>query len=201
VKPKAAWPIPPASCPARPLAHRQRPSFARRRPAVHAPFCSSRQMRPLSAPPPNPAAARPELGQLLQLRAAGSALPRLRVARQTPISAAAPCAKSRCSRPPAMSDIAPRLRCEPPKTLASRKCRAENRLGHHNPLLAFGEVIQEPTESAREVERERGCQWPSSSPHWRPSVLPGGGHVFSPLVATSSPRGVGVRGVSMERRP
>ena len=111
-------------------------------------------MRPLSAPPPNPAAARPELGQLLQLRAAGSALPRLRVARQTPISAAAPCAKSRCSRPPAMSDIAPRLRCEPPKTLASRKCRAENRLGHHNPLLAFGEVIQEPTESAREVERE-----------------------------------------------
>ncbi len=47
-----------------------------------------------------------------------------------------------------------------------------------------------------------GCQWPSSSPHWRPSVLPGGGHVFSPLVATSSPRGVwGFRGVSMERRP
>jgi hypothetical protein len=64
-----------------------------------------------------------------------------------------------------MSDIAPRLRCEPPKTLASRKCRAENRLGHHNPLLAFGEVIQEPTESAREVERERGKDRPAAGFH------------------------------------
>ncbi len=59
MKPKAARPIPPASCPARPLAHRQRPSFARRRPAVHSPFCSSRQMRPLSAPPPALAGRQP----------------------------------------------------------------------------------------------------------------------------------------------
>ena len=35
------------------------------------------------------------------------------------------------------------------------------------------------------------CQWPSGSPHWRPSVLPGGGHVFSPLVAIGSPRWCG----------
>ena len=32
-----------------------------------------------------------------------------------------------------------------------------------------------------------GCQWPSVSPQVRPSVLPTGGHVFSPLVAMSSP--------------
>lgn len=38
------------------------------------------------------------------------------------------------------------------------------------------------------------CQRPSSSPHGRPSVLPGGGHVFSPLVATGSPRWSGVFG-------
>jgi hypothetical protein len=30
---------------------------------------------------------------------------------------------------------------------------------------------------------QRDCQWPSGSPHLRPSVLPAGGHVFSPLVA------------------
>jgi len=32
------------------------------------------------------------------------------------------------------------------------------------------------------------CQRTSGSPHWRPSVLPGGGHLFSPLVAIGSPR-------------
>jgi hypothetical protein len=32
-----------------------------------------------------------------------------------------------------------------------------------------------------------GCQWPSVSPQLRPSVLPTGGHVFSPLVATNLP--------------
>jgi hypothetical protein len=31
------------------------------------------------------------------------------------------------------------------------------------------------------------CQWPSVSPHWRPSFLPIDGHVFSPLVATKLP--------------
>ncbi len=31
------------------------------------------------------------------------------------------------------------------------------------------------------------CQWPSVSPQVRPSVLPTGGHLFSPLVAMSSP--------------
>lgn len=32
------------------------------------------------------------------------------------------------------------------------------------------------------------CQRPLGSPRGRPSVLPGGGHVFSPLVAVGSPR-------------
>jgi hypothetical protein len=32
------------------------------------------------------------------------------------------------------------------------------------------------------------CQRPSVSPQGRPSVLPSGGHVFSPLVAIGSPR-------------
>ena len=35
------------------------------------------------------------------------------------------------------------------------------------------------------------CQWPSVSPRVRPSVLPTGGHVFSPLVAMGSPHDVG----------
>jgi hypothetical protein len=37
------------------------------------------------------------------------------------------------------------------------------------------------------------CQRPSVSPQVRPSALPTGGHVFSPLVAMSSPHGVGFR--------
>jgi len=35
------------------------------------------------------------------------------------------------------------------------------------------------------------CQRPSVSPHPRPSFLPSGGHVFSPLVAIFSPHHVG----------
>jgi hypothetical protein len=31
------------------------------------------------------------------------------------------------------------------------------------------------------------CQWPSVSPQVWPSVLPNRGHLFSPLVAMSSP--------------
>ena len=31
------------------------------------------------------------------------------------------------------------------------------------------------------------CQWPSVSPQLRPSELPIGGHLFSPLVAIRSP--------------
>ena len=45
------------------------------------------------------------------------------------------------------------------------------------------------------------CQRPSVSPQVRPSVLPTGGHVFSPLVAMSSPHDVGVRMDSTQRRP
>jgi hypothetical protein len=41
------------------------------------------------------------------------------------------------------------------------------------------------------------CQWPSVSPRGWPSVLPVGGHVFSPLVAMGSPHGVGLRGGSV----
>ena len=35
------------------------------------------------------------------------------------------------------------------------------------------------------------CQWPSVSPHARPSVFPTGGHLFSPLAAMGSPHDVG----------
>jgi len=41
------------------------------------------------------------------------------------------------------------------------------------------------------------CQRSSLSPRWRPSVLPGGGHVVSPLVAIGSPQ----RGVVAEPSP
>jgi YjbR len=37
----------------------------------------------------------------------------------------------------------------------------------------------------------RVCQWPSVSPHWRPSFLPTDGHFFSPLVATNLPTHTG----------
>lgn len=41
------------------------------------------------------------------------------------------------------------------------------------------------------VVREIYCQWPSVSPHSRPSFLPTGGHVFSPVVATNVPTYIG----------
>jgi TIR domain len=43
------------------------------------------------------------------------------------------------------------------------------------------------------------CQRPSVSPQLRPSVLPTGGHVFSPLVAIGSPHYVGARPSSRSR--
>jgi hypothetical protein len=42
-----------------------------------------------------------------------------------------------------------------------------------------------------------GCQWPSVSPQLRPSDLPSGGHVVSPLVAIGCPQ----RAVVAELRP
>jgi hypothetical protein len=45
---------------------------------------------------------------------------------------------------------------------------------------AFARVVAGQT-------RLPGCQWPSVSPQLRPSVLPTGGHVFSPLAATNLP--------------
>ena len=50
--------------------------------------------------------------------------------------------------------------------------------------------------------RSKMCQWPSVSPQVRPSVLPTGGHLFSPLVAMSSPHDrVGERPPSRGPRP
>ncbi len=51
---------------------------------------------------------------------------------------------------------------------------------------------------AGEVSELFVCQRPSVSPHFRPSVLPAGGHVFSPLAATGSPRRGGCRAVVAE---
>lgn len=45
------------------------------------------------------------------------------------------------------------------------------------------------------------CQRPSVSPQLRPSVLPTGGHVFSPLVAIGSPHYVGCAAVVAEPSP
>jgi hypothetical protein len=46
-----------------------------------------------------------------------------------------------------------------------------------------------PAVPSRLQRRPRGwCQWPSVSPQLRPSVLPTGGHVGSPLVAIGSPQ-------------
>ena len=44
----------------------------------------------------------------------------------------------------------------------------------------------------RLAAQQLDCQWPSVSPHPRPSFLPTGGHVFSPLVATNLPTDQGV---------
>jgi hypothetical protein len=72
---------------------------------------------------------------------------------------------------------------------------ALNVTGHIDFGPLFGDkpdkVVQLVPTSLASSESQDLCQWPSSSPHWRPSVLPGGGHVFSPLVATGSPRWCG----------
>ena len=93
-----------------------------RRPAV-APFRSSRQMRPLSAP---------SSGQLPALAASFD-----RPAPAGHRSFAPP--NPRLRRPP-MSDITPSFRRERPKTLATPKFLLGKRLGHHNPLLALATV-------------------------------------------------------------
>jgi uncharacterized protein (DUF2384 family) len=53
----------------------------------------------------------------------------------------------------------------------------------HRPQSALGG--RKPIELLDDPASE--CQWPPSSPQVRPSVLPTGGHVFSPLVATKFP--------------
>ena len=71
-----------------------------------------------------------------------------------PVPSFAPHAK-RPAPPPAMSDITPRFRATSPKTLGPRNFRPGNRPRRRSWLLALATVIQAPTESAREVERER----------------------------------------------
>ena len=64
-----------------------------------------------------------------------------------------------------------------------------------------------PSKSAHRAQIRRAvprltCQWPSVSPQLRPSVLPTGGHLFSPLVAMSSPHDqVGVATVDAKPSP
>jgi hypothetical protein len=45
------------------------------------------------------------------------------------------------------------------------------------------------------------CQWPSRSPHWRPSFLPSDGQFFSPVVATKVPTVQGVGGLVATKLP
>ncbi len=77
-----------------------------------------------------------------------------------------------------------RFRLHLVKHKSALKCRI------HSTLINFGKPCP--------------CQRPSVSPHGRTSVLPGGGHPFSPLVAMSSPHDVwGCVGArrSVGRRP
>lgn len=60
-------------------------------------------------------------------------------------------------------------------------------------LVRLGEIEVRLAAAATRL----GCQRPSVSPRGRPSVLPNGGHVFSPLVAIGSPQ----RAVDAELRP
>lgn len=60
--------------------------------------------------------------------------------------------------------------------------------------------IQRAHDSGKSM-RECQCQRPSVSPQLRPSVLPTGGHVFSPLVAIGSPHYVGCAAVVAEPSP
>ena len=64
-----------------------------------------------------------------------------------------------------------------------------------------GGPTSEQLEELRRLRSEnrelRKCQRPSVSPQLRPSVLPSGGHVVSPLVAIGSPQ----RAVVAELRP
>ncbi len=62
------------------------------------------------------------------------------------------------------------------------------------PVRAIKEMSRTPKSRSdvqqgrtRDQPTGRECQWPSVSPQVRPSVLPTGGHLFSPLVAMSSP--------------
>jgi hypothetical protein len=64
---------------------------------------------------------------------------------------------------------------------ATLEARAEQR----RERLAAADAVQQ---GEREPHTALGCQRPSVSPQWRPSDLPTGGHVFSPLVAIGSPQ-------------
>lgn len=82
----------------------------------------------------------------------------------------------------------------------SANCNARRRTDDDLSLVAGMPTKQRLALKAVDVSTRR-CQWPSVSPQVRPSVLPTGGHVFSPLVAMSSPHDVGFRMDSTQRRP
>jgi hypothetical protein len=52
-------------------------------------------------------------------------------------------------------------------------------------------ATERPSQVGSSLDHTRGCQRSSASPQGRPSVLPGGGHEFSPLVAIGSPHRCG----------
>jgi hypothetical protein len=67
---------------------------------------------------------------------------------------------------------------------ASRRCAGRPQLRSAWRLLAVASIVYLAGDVAQTVYE---CQWPSVSPQLRPSFLPTGGHVFSPLVATNLP--------------
>ena len=60
-------------------------------------------------------------------------------------------------------------------------------LERYNTRRPHGSLGHKPPISRLTGTNLLGCQWPSVSPQLRPSVLPMGGRLFSPLVAISSP--------------
>jgi hypothetical protein len=102
----------------------------------------------------------------------------------------------RAFAPPADDALFGYLRCERvrcPRAGESRRARAlglcdpcaKNFLFRAAKTAAGGGA--ETLEQFKTRPLLRNCQWPSVSPQVRPSVLPTGGHLFSPLVAMGSP--------------
>jgi hypothetical protein len=74
-----------------------------------------------------------------------------------------------------------------PAELVERLREIYLKLGGNETALAYKRQGKDPSPDFIWRKDQLVCQWPSVSPHSRPSFLPTDGHVFSPLVATNLP--------------